>query len=63
MSLVLLSFLLSGCIFRRPIEVKKEYYASGNLKSVRKIYKNGTERKKYYTDGAVHDTPKNKKKK
>jgi len=53
------SLIFCGCIFRRPVEVKKEYYDSGNLKIVRKIYKKG-ERIKYYTDGPTHHSPKGK---
>lgn len=58
---VIIGLLSSGCIFRRPIEVKKEYYASGNLKLVRKIYKKG-EKVEYFTDGPVHQRAGGKKK-
>lgn len=46
-------FLFSGCFLQKPIKTEKEYYSSGNLKLVRKIYKRG-ERIKYYSDGPTH---------
>lgn len=59
--LLTFSFLFSGCLFRKPIRVEKEYYDSGNLKLERKVYKRGV-RVKYYTDGYTHEAPKGKNK-